>query len=149
VRHLPVILGAIALLLLLGLGHAQSPAGSTAASGFSFPYKKAGKTVALFTGSEHKPLSVTVVKVKDFRLETYTSEGVPNLQGAAPECVLDLSTRQITSEGPVSITQAGGAFTLSGVGFQWDQEAERLVLSNRVHATFRLSTRSSSLLTRP
>lgn len=146
-RYLPFILGAVAL--LLGLGHAQSPTASTGVSGFSFPYRKGGKTVALFTGSEHKPLSVTVVKVKDFRLETYSGEGVPNLQGAAPECILDLSTRQITSEGPVSITQAGGAFTLSGVGFQWDQEAERLVLSNRVHATFRLTTRSSSLLSRP
>lgn len=146
-RSLPFILGAVALFLVLG--HAQSPTTPATASGFSFPYKKAGKTVALFTGSEHKPLSVTVVKVKDFRLETYTTEGVPNLQGSAPECVLDLSTRQITSDGPVSITQAGGAFTLSGVGFQWDQEAERLVLSNRVHATFRLSTRSSSLLSRP
>ena len=119
------------------------------ATGFSLPYKKEGRTVALFTGADNKPLSVTAVQIRDFRVETYQLDGTPNLQGTAPECHLDISTRKITSKGPLNVTQAGGAFTLTGVGFTWDQEGERLQLSNQVHATFRLSSKSSPLFNRP
>jgi UDP-N-acetylmuramyl tripeptide synthase len=61
----------------------------------------------------------------------------------------DLTTKQASSAGPLTIQQVGGAFSLTGVGFSWNQESERLVLSNRVQATFRLSARPSPLLTRP
>jgi len=132
-----------------GWGQAKTTNAPSRATGFSLPYKKEGKTVALFTGSEHKPLSVTLVQIKNFQVETYQPDGTPNLQGTAPECQLNLSTRQINSSGPLHLTQAGGAFTLSAVGFAWDQESERLQLSNRVQATFRLSARSSSLFARP
>ena len=77
------------------------------ATGFSLPYKKEGRTVALFTGADHKPLSVTAVQIRDFRVETYQPDGTPNLQGTAPECHLDISTRKITSSGSLNVTQAG------------------------------------------
>lgn len=119
-------------------------------AGFSLPYKKDGKTAALFTSPESpKPLSLSQVQIKNLQVETYTSEGIPNLRGLAPDCVLDLNTKQASSAGPLTIQQVGGAFSLTGVGFSWNQESERLVLSNRVQATFRLSARPSPLLTRP
>ncbi len=118
-------------------------------AGFSLPYKKDGRTMALFTGSRHKPLSVTLVRIWDFRAETYNADGTPSFAVESPECLLDISTRQVNSDGPLKITQSGGGFTLSGVGFAWDQEAGRLQISNRVEATFQLNARPANFLNRP
>ena len=92
---------------------ASSPSRS---AGFSLPYKKDGKTAALITSPESpKPLSLSQVQIKNLQVETYTPEGIPNLRGTAPECVLDLTTRETSSAGPLTIQQVGGAFSLTGV----------------------------------
>lgn len=145
---IPILLLSAAL-AGVALAQAVSTNRPARARGFSLPYKKEGKTIALFTGAEHKPLSVTLMQIREFRVETYNPDGTPNLQGEAPNCLLDISTKRMTSDGPLKLSQAGGAFTLSGVGFAWDQESERLQLSNRVEATFRLTPRPSSPFFRP
>lgn len=147
----PLVISLAFAASVVGIAWAQSTSTSGPARprSFSLPYKKDGKTVLLITGAEQKPLSLTLVQIQDFQLETYHPDGTPNLRGAAPECVLDLGSYQATSDGPLALTQVGGAFTLKGVGFVWDQKSERLRLSNRVEATFRLKPSAAPILTRP
>ena len=78
-------------------------------------------------------------RLRGFRVETYRDDGTPELVGEAPECLLNLSTKDVVSAGPLSVRQADGLFSVRGEGFAWSQESGRLVLSNKVHTTFRLN----------
>jgi hypothetical protein len=114
-----------------------------AATGFTLPYKnKEGRLIARFSGADKQPLqplSFTVFKIRDFKVETFNADGTPNLVGLAPECVLRIDNQSVSSTGPLTVTQAGGLFTLRGVGFEWNHESGRLVLSNKVTTVVRLN----------
>lgn len=118
---------------------AQSPAAPAAGpSGFSFPYKdKDGVLKARFTGASSTPKSTTLHLVRQFRVETFRQDGVPELVGEAPECLLDLSTKDVSSSGELAVRRSDGQFAVRGEGFSWNHESGRLVLSNKVHVTFR------------
>lgn len=118
---------------------AQGALGTAASGGFSLPYRKDGKLAARFSGGATEPLSTRLLRVRQFRVETYRADELPDLVGEAPECVLDLETKSLSSAGPLKVTQAGGRFTLAGEGFNWDQATGRLELSNKVHTTLRLN----------
>lgn len=108
-------------------------------TGFSLPYKQGGVLKARFTGASSISQSATLHLVRQFRVETYRDDGTPELVGEAPECLLNLSTKDISSAGPLAVRQADGQFTVRGEGFVWHHESGRLVLSNKVHTTFRLN----------
>jgi hypothetical protein len=96
--------------------------------------------VARVSGEDGHALSLSIYEVKGFRIETFNPDGTPNLMGEAPTCTFNVSTTNASSSGPLTITQAGGGFSLSGEGFNWNHAAQRLQLSNRVHAVFRLNS---------
>lgn len=131
----------VALGFLMAPGRSQTPTGASSGKpGFTFPYRKDNVLVARVSGEDGRALSLSVYEVKGFRIETYNPDGTPNLIGEAPNCTFNVSTTNASSSGPLTITQAGGGFSLSGVGFNWNHAAQRLQLSNRVHAVFRLNS---------
>lgn len=138
-RQLGLLGAAIAAVTALGLVRAQNAPGTNAGGGFSMPFKKSGKTYLWFKGSGTEAVSTTVVRIRDFRVETFNDDETPALVGEAPECLLNLTTKNASSAGTIRISQAGGRFTHAGEGFSWDHENGRLILSNRVHSTIRLS----------
>ncbi len=117
---------------------AQAPLGG-GAGGFSMPLKRDGRTYLKFSGSGTEAISPTVLRIRDFQVETFRADETPELIGKAPECVLNLTTKSATSSGPIRIEQVGGRFTHAGTGFAWDHENGRLEISNRVRSTVRLN----------
>ena len=118
---------------------AQPTAGTP---GFNFPYKKEGLLKARFTGASAKPVSLvqpTLLVVEQFQVETFRDDGAAELIGTAPQCRLNVGTKDASSAGPIPVTQADGLFKLQGDGFHWNQESGRLVLSNHVRTTFRFT----------
>lgn len=139
-RQLVLLAAALVAGGVLGVVRAQNPAtGPGPAGGFSMPLKKNGKTYVWFKGSGTEAVSATVIRIRDFRVETFNDDETPALVGEAPECVLNLTSKNATSAGPIRISQAGGRFTHAGEGFSWDHENGRLVLSNHVHSTVRIN----------
>lgn len=110
------------------------------APGYSFPFKnREGLLVARFTGATATPVSLaqpTLLNVDQFRVETFRPNGTPDLIGTAPHCLLNAATKDASSSGPLTVTQADGQFTLQGEGFQWNHETGTLTISNRFHMTF-------------
>ncbi|MBL9175967.1 MAG: hypothetical protein JNL10_20655 [Verrucomicrobiales bacterium] len=149
IPRLPILraaaVAAVASLVpVLTPGMGQTTAGSTGAKpGFTFPYRKDNVLVARVSGEDGRALSLSIYEVKGFRIETYNPDGTPNLIGEAPNCTFNVNTTNASSSGPLTITQAGGGFSLSGEGFNWNHAAQRLQLSNRVHAVFRLNAAPS------
>ncbi|MFO1459261.1 MAG: hypothetical protein U1G08_07605 [Verrucomicrobiota bacterium] len=132
---------AVALVSLAAPGSSQPATGTSPGKpGFTFPYRKDNVLVARVSGEDGRALSLSIYEVKGFRIETYNPDGTPNLIGEAPTCTFNVSTTNASSSGPLKITQAGGGFSLSGEGFNWNHAAQRLQLSNRVHAVFRLNS---------
>lgn len=125
---------------------AQTTAGAT--PGYSFPFKnRDGRLIARFSGISATPVSITqptLLNVEQFRVETFHTNGAPELSGSAPQCLLNAATKDASSSGLLTVTQADGLFTLRGVGFAWNHESNRLVLSNQVHVTFRANSFESS-----
>lgn len=139
----------VALGALVAPGKSQTSTGASSGKpGFTFPYRKDNVLVARVSGEDGRALSLSIYEVKGFRIETYNPDGTPNLIGEAPTCTFNVSTTNASSSGPLTITQAGGGFSLSGEGFNWNHAAQRLQLSNRVHAVFRLNS-APSLTTQP
>lgn len=137
--QLATALASVALVMALVFrAGAQAPAGPAAGpSGFSFPYKdKTGVLKARFTGASSTLKSPTLHIVRQFRVDTFRDDGTPEMIGEAPECLLDLSTKEVSSAGELAIRQSDGQFAVRGEGFSWNHESGRLVLSNKVHVTF-------------
>lgn len=118
---------------------AQSAPGTS--SGYSFPIRdKNGVVRTWFKGAAFKPLSITqptVLNIEQFRLETASTNGTPEMIATAPHCTLDTVTKVASSAGPLNLTQADGQLKLSGVGFRWENESGRLSISNHLLITFR------------
>ncbi|MBN8248535.1 MAG: hypothetical protein J0L84_13985 [Verrucomicrobia bacterium] len=156
-RHRPAACGILAASLLAGPWFqvdAQAPAaGGTNAprkAAFVFPFKKGDRLVARFSSVEApRPLSTTLVELKGFKVETFNADGTPNLVGDAPVCLLNITSRDASSSGPLTLTQVGGAFSLRGEGFHWNQDDESLRLSNKVHAVFQLRASAAGALLSP
>ena len=127
------------LLAVLLQGRGQTPGGNNPApAGFSFPYKEGGRVVFRFSGSRCSSVSLSELSVEKFTLETYnTNTGLAEWVGTAPQCIVSTAAREIHSPGPILLRQADGQFSISGEGFSWSHASDRLVISNRVHATFR------------
>jgi hypothetical protein len=90
-----------------------------------------------FSGSRYSPLSLTELAVQQFTLETYnTNTGLAEWVGTAPQCVVSTGAKEIHSSGSLLLRQADGQFSVAAEGFHWSHATDRLVLSNRVHATF-------------
>ncbi|MBX3733724.1 MAG: hypothetical protein KF791_14155 [Verrucomicrobiae bacterium] len=140
---------AAASLAVVAIAQAPAPGAAGRPAGFTFLYKKGDRTVARFSGEQGRPITATVYEVTGFRVETFNPDGTPHLVGDAPTCTLNITSQNASSSGSLTVSQVGGAFSLRGEGFSWDQDSERLQLSNKVHAVFRLKGGTLALAPAP
>jgi hypothetical protein len=129
---------ATALLAVMLAANAADPVAPGGASGFSFPYKESGRLVAKFAGSKSEPVSLDIVRITNFRVETFGRDDSPELVGEGPDCLLNIKTKEASSAGALTVAQFDGRLRISGEGFWWSQATGRLVLSNNVHTVFHL-----------
>lgn len=139
----------VLLALAPSQGQNQTKSAPARTPGFVFPYKKGNVMILRVSGDEARAISLTLHEVKGFRLETFNADGTPNLIGEAPTCLFNLTTTNASSSGPITITQMGDGFSLSGEGFNWNHASQRLQLSNKVHAVFSLKSAGSALSLSP
>lgn len=141
--------GVACVILALSTNRGQTPAPAPVpdptnappvSPGYTFPYKRGDLVIARVSWDEGRAVSLTLYDVKGFRCETFNPDGTPNLVLEAPTCLFNLSTTNASSSGPLTVTQAGDAFSLTGDGFNWNHSSQRLQISNNVHAVFRLKS---------
>jgi lipopolysaccharide export system protein LptA len=70
--------------------------------------------------------------VNDVKVQTFRTNGAPELIIEAPESLYDDTYKAINSAGPVKFRTVDGQFSLSGVGYLWLQTNSTLYISNRV-----------------
>ncbi len=124
-----------AVLIAAGILTGQTPANAPAVGRrLSFYHREGDRNVAHFTAAEAVPQGISIYLARNFHMETFREkDGSEELLIDAPECLFDATTKRASSPGPIRVRQGDGLFVLEGVGFQWDQENSRLVVSNQVH----------------
>jgi hypothetical protein len=107
---------------------------TTRTKGVSFPIRdpvdNTLKTV--FHCEEAIPHADGTFTLKRMHMETFREHEQLELIVEAPECRLDVSTRNASSPGSIKVRRADGLFTVEGDGFRWENDRKRLVVSNRV-----------------
>ncbi len=84
------------------------------------------------SGGEAAPLPGGLLVIKQFKLELFSSNGVPQVVVNAPECTYDSIHGQANSPGELFVQNGDGKIQIHGVGFLWRQEEGLLIISNDV-----------------
>jgi hypothetical protein len=84
--------------------------------------------------------------IKQFKLQTFDSDGKTNKVVTAPECLYDEKNGTANSSGPVQLQNGDGKYRVAGEGFLWRQTNSFLTISNNVHTVIedraKLNTKS-------
>ncbi len=83
-------------------------------------------------GAQAVPQADGRVLIQQLKLEIFETNGRPKYVVEAPECLYDQIKGTANSAGRMEVRQADGQFRLTGVGFEWRQEDEFLILTNQV-----------------
>jgi len=99
------------------------------------------------TGAQAFPLPGNrLVRYKDFRLETYDTNGHALYIVETPDCVYDRSDGVARSPGHLKVRQADGQVTLEGEGFLWRQDDKFLIISNQVQTVIEPGPKKNNLI---
>lgn len=85
------------------------------------------------SGAEAWPLSGGLLEVKRFKLESFATNGRPEVIITAPQCVYDQVNGLASSPGHLQLQSGDGKLRVEGDGFLWRQNDSLLTISNRVH----------------
>jgi hypothetical protein len=110
-----------------GIQHASD---FTSVEYFESPHQQQMKS--RLSGAEAQPQAGGLLVIKDFKLETFTMNGKPELIVSAPECVYDTFNRLANSPGHLQLQAGDGKFHVEGDGFLWRQNDSLLTISNNV-----------------
>ncbi len=83
--------------------------------------------------TEAQPLAGGLLAVKQLKLETFSTNGAPQVVAEAPECVYDQGNRTANSAGHLQLRNGDGKLRIEGDGFLWRQDDSSLTISNHVH----------------
>lgn len=132
------------LILIPGAPAQEVPQGHasdfTSVEYFDPPNEQQIKTRLSGTDAVPVPDNNEAVRIKNLKLETFNTNGTPNMIVEAPECVYDTVNSVATSPGPLQVRSADGRFRVSGVGFYWRQDDSYLAISNQVHTVMNSGT---------
>jgi hypothetical protein len=84
------------------------------------------------SGAEAQPLAGGLLVIRQLKLETFDTNGVPGLIVKAPECVYDTVHGLANSPGHLRLETADGSSHVDGDGFLWLQANQKLYISNHV-----------------
>jgi hypothetical protein len=88
------------------------------------------------SGAEARPLTAGLLAIQQFKLETFDSNGVPEIIVKAPHCVYDTIHGLASSAGHLRLETADGSSHVEGDGFLWLQASQSLYISNNVYSVF-------------
>jgi hypothetical protein len=126
----------VLMVLRLSVGHAQRAETTGHANDFSAveyfePPHQLQMTWRL-SGAEAQPLAGDLLLIRQFKLETFDTNGVPGLIAKAPECIYDTVHGRANSPGHVRLETADGSSHVEGDGFLFLQANRKLYISNNV-----------------
>jgi hypothetical protein len=84
------------------------------------------------SGAEAQPQAGGLLVIRQLKLETFDSNGVPGLIVKAPHCVYDTQRGVASSPGHLRLETADGSSHVEGDGFLWRQTDSFLTISNNV-----------------
>jgi hypothetical protein len=84
------------------------------------------------SGAEAQPQAGGLLVINQFKLETFDSNGVPEIIVKAPHCVYDTLRGVASSPGHLRLETADGSSHVEGDGFLWRQTNSFLTISNNV-----------------
>ena len=91
------------------------------------------------SGAEAQPLAGGLLAVKQLKLETFSTNGAPQVVAEAPECVYDMVNRTANSAGHLQLRNGDGKLRVEGDGFLWRQDDSSLTISNHVDSVVKTS----------
>ena len=147
--HLCLALGAGGILLAAfparpqatPLGHATD---FTSESYFEPPHERQVKM--RLSGAEALPLPGGLLDVRQLRVETFGTDGTPEMVVRAPHCTYAPLDGVANSAGRMEMQNGDGKFRVEGEGFLWRQGASSLTISNRVRTTIDLPVMNAAAL---
>jgi hypothetical protein len=84
------------------------------------------------SGAEAQPQAGGLLVIKQLKLETFDTNGVPGLIVKAPECAYDTLHGVASSPGHLRLETADASSHVEGDGFLWRQTDSFLTISNNV-----------------
>jgi hypothetical protein len=88
------------------------------------------------SGAEARPLPGGLLVIQQLKLETFDSNGVPEIIVKAPHCVYDTVHGLANSPGHLRLEAPDGSSHVEGDGFLWLQASQSLYISNNVYSVF-------------
>ena len=99
------------------------------------PNQRQAKT--RLSGAAARPLTGGLLEVRQLKLETFATNGRPEIVIVAPECVYDQMNGLASSPGHIELRSGDGKFRVTGDGFLWRQDNYLLTISNHVHTVIK------------
>jgi hypothetical protein len=97
-----------------------------------FPQPNQTQMKSRLSGAEAQPLPGGLLAIKLFKLETFNTNGGPQVVVEAPECVYDTANNTAYSAGHLQLLSSDGKIRTEGDGFLWRQDDSFLTISNHV-----------------
>lgn len=113
----------------------QFPVGGTATDFSAVQYFEAPHLQQIksrLSGAQAQPLPGGLLLIKQIKLETFDTNGKPQLIANAPECIYNPSTGVANSPGEVHMRTGNGQLRMDGQGFLWREQESFLTISNRI-----------------
>jgi hypothetical protein len=98
------------------------------------------------SGAEAQPLTGGLLVIQQLKLETFDSNGVPEMIIKAPHCVYDTVRGVASSPGHLRLETADGSSHVEGDGFLWLQASHSLYISNNVQSEFETVAKGKTAL---
>lgn len=140
-RHILRNMGALLCCgcLLLFIGSDLNPlraqtASGTISGGWRMPIMENNQLRTLLTGSGAEQKGAGIYLISDVKIQLFNDENPPRprLSIEAPECEFESQRKVAYSQGPISVSGTEEGFSITGIGFRWDQANSSLTISNKV-----------------
>jgi hypothetical protein len=86
---------------------------------------------SVVAGSEYRFITNGIVWLQDPRLTNFSPEGIIEWTVTAPECTVNINTREVNGRTNMVFRTADERLFISGVGFFWQHTNSMLILSNQ------------------
>jgi hypothetical protein len=95
------------------------------------------------SGADAQPLPGGLLVIKQFKLETFNTNGSRQAIGEAPECVYDMKNGAANSAGHLRLQSGDGKARVEGDGFLWRQDDSFFIISNHTHEVFEIGSETN------
>ncbi len=132
-KIVPLIFSSLAILFSAAMENRaqQTPGGFTSVEYFGEPDPTQMKS--RLSGAEAQPLPGGLLVIEQLKLETFNTNGSPQVIVRAPECVYDTLHDTANSAGHLELESGDGRIRTEGDGFLWREDDSFLTISNHVH----------------